>query len=122
MTYQCHRQDMIDTRGTTLKTTVDGRVSCHSAPYTFRLYVAGKEQARSRRAVAVSNALLGEQLSGQYNLEIIDIQEHPHRAEADKVMATPMLVKCSPGKIQRFVGDFSRPDKVLRYFENLARS
>ncbi len=115
---------MIDTPGTTPKTTVDGKVSCHSAPvkethYIFCLYVAGKEQLRSRRAVAVSNALLGERLSGQYNLEIIDIQEHPHRAEADKVMATPMLVKCSPGKIQRFVGDFSRPDKVLRYLEGL---
>ena len=52
-------------------------------------------------------------LSGRYELEIIDVLEHPEKAEQDKILATPTLIKQLPPPLRRVIGDLSDSEKVL---------
>jgi circadian clock protein KaiB len=54
-----------------------------------------------------------QDLGGQYQLEIIDVLEHPQRAEDDKILATPTLIKQLPPPLRRVIGDLSDKEKVL---------
>lgn len=53
------------------------------------------------------------ELHGKYELEIIDVLEHPQVAEDDKILATPTLIKQLPPPLRRVIGDLSDTDKVL---------
>jgi len=52
-------------------------------------------------------------LSGRYELEIIDVLAHPEKAEQDKILATPTLIKQLPPPLRRVIGDLSDSEKVL---------
>jgi len=80
--------------------------------YCFRLYIAGTSEPRSIRAVDNFHRL-AERISGDCDLDVIDIYEQLEQAEMDRISATPTLVKVSPPPIQRFVGDLSDGDRVL---------
>lgn len=79
--------------------------------FHFRLYLCG-QTGRSQRAVAVLQRLCEEQLAGRGELEVIDVQAEPGRADEDRVLATPMLIKLAPAPIRRVVGDFSDPARL----------
>lgn len=74
--------------------------------FHFRLYVCG-QTGRSRRAIAVLRQLCDEKLAGRSELEVIDVLAEPGRADEDRVLATPTLIKLVPPPIQRVVGDLS---------------
>lgn len=74
--------------------------------FHFRLYISGRT-GRSQRAVAVLQRLCDETLAGCSELEVIDVLAEPGRADEDRVLATPMLVKLAPAPVRRVVGDFS---------------
>lgn len=80
--------------------------------YLLRLFVTG---ASSRTAPAIANLrrICDEELRGRYDLEIIDVQEHPDIAEDEKILATPTLIKTLPLPLRRVIGDLSDKDKVL---------
>jgi circadian clock protein KaiB len=46
-------------------------------------------------------------------VDIIDVQKDPERAEMDKILATPTLIKQLPPPLRRVIGDLSDRDKVL---------
>ena len=52
-------------------------------------------------------------LPGQYELQVIDVFEHPELAEKDKVIATPTLIKQLPPPLRRVIGDLSDSEKIL---------
>ncbi len=52
-------------------------------------------------------------LEGQYEIDVIDILEHPQLAENEKIMATPTLVKKLPAPVRKIIGDLSDREKVL---------
>jgi circadian clock protein KaiB len=54
-----------------------------------------------------------EELEGCYQLEVIDILEHPQLAEDERILATPTLIKQLPPPLRRVIGDLSNRDKVL---------
>ena len=54
-----------------------------------------------------------EHLSGQYDLEIIDVYQTPARIMQDQVVATPTLVKCAPVPTRLMVGDMSNRERLL---------
>lgn len=81
-------------------------------PYELRLYVTGATP-RSGNAVANVKAICEEYLHGQYVLEVVDLYQQPHLAEADHIMATPTLVKKQPLPLRRLVGDLSDEQRVL---------
>ena len=80
--------------------------------YILKLYVTGSSP---RAAVAIANLqrICEQELRGQYELEIIDVLEHPQVAEDHKILATPTLIKQLPPPLRRVIGDLSDKEKVL---------
>jgi len=76
------------------------------------LYVTGTSP-RAQVAIANLERICAEELQGQYELEIIDVLEHPQRAEDEKILATPTLIKQLPPPLRRVIGDLSDKAKVL---------
>lgn len=80
--------------------------------YSLRLYVAGST-ARSMLAVKNIRNICERHLAGLYDLEVIDIYQHPEAAAGAQIIAAPTLVKLSPEPCRRAIGDLSDEDKVL---------
>ena len=82
------------------------------AKYILRLYVTGSS-ARSLKAVYNLKKLCEEHLPDDYDLEVIDIYEHPDAAREEQIIAAPTLVKKLPTPLRKFVGDLSNTQKIL---------
>ena len=80
--------------------------------YVLRLYVTGMTP-RSTDAVATIKALCEEHLQGRYDLEVIDIYQHPQLAKDEQIIAVPTLVKELPAPLRRLIGNLSDVDRVL---------
>jgi circadian clock protein KaiB len=80
--------------------------------YLLTLYVTGSSP-RAKVAIANLERLCKEELLGEYELEIVDVLENPQRAEDEKILATPTLIKQLPPPLRRVIGDLSDKDKVL---------
>src|SRR5947208_16083092 len=80
--------------------------------FTLRLYVAG-QTPKSIRAFANLKVLCEEHLEGRYQIEVIDILEHPDKARGDQIVAIPTLVIKLPHAFRKIIGDLSDADKVL---------
>ena len=80
--------------------------------YLLRLYITGNS-INSQRAIANLLKLCQEELNNQYQVEIIDVLEEPHKAEQEKILVTPTLIKQLPPPLQRIIGDLSNKEKVL---------
>jgi circadian clock protein KaiB len=68
----------------------------------------------SDRAVANLEAICKEHLRGNFQLEIIDVLQHPLRALADGVVVTPSLAKLFPLPAATVVGNLSDKSGLLR--------
>lgn len=82
------------------------------AKYLLKLYIAG-QTTRTEQAIANLRAICDTDLSGQFELAVIDVLERPQLAENEKILATPTLVKELPPPLRRVVGDLSDRDAVL---------
>ncbi|HEY3257890.1 MAG TPA: circadian clock KaiB family protein [Gemmatimonadaceae bacterium] len=82
------------------------------ANYLLKLYITGSSP-RTQVAIANLRRICEQDLSGEYSLDIIDVQKDPERAEMDKILATPTLIKQLPPPLRRVIGDLSDRDKVL---------
>jgi circadian clock protein KaiB len=74
-------------------------------PVSLRLYVArdSAPSALARRQLAV----LRDRLGGEdWAVEIVDVFEQPELAEADRILATPVLIRIFPGGRLSVIGDF----------------
>ena len=80
--------------------------------YVLRLYVTGMTP-RSTQAFAAIKALCEEHLQGRYDLEVIDIYQHPQLAKDEQIIAVPTLVKKLPSPLRRLIGNLSDTEKVL---------
>ncbi|MEA3215371.1 MAG: circadian clock protein KaiB [Acidimicrobiia bacterium] len=78
----------------------------------LRLYVAG-QSPKSLHAFANLDQLCKEHLAGCYEIEIIDLVEHPHRARDDDILAIPTLIRLLPAPLRKIIGDLSDTDRVL---------
>lgn len=81
--------------------------------YVLRLYVSGATP-RSTEAIAKIKDICEEYLPGHYDLEVIDIYQQPQLAAQEQIVAAPTLVKESPGKIRRMIGNLSNTRLILR--------
>jgi circadian clock protein KaiB len=81
--------------------------------FSFRLYVAGTT-SNSVQAIANLALLCRTHLLGRHELEVIDVLRHPHRALADRIFMTPILVKFAPDPECRIIGTLHQEEKVLR--------
>jgi circadian clock protein KaiB len=80
--------------------------------YVLRLYVTGMTP-RSTHAVAALKAICKEYLEGRYDLEVIDVYQHPELAKEAQIVALPMLVKELPMPMRRLIGNLSDEERVL---------
>lgn len=83
-----------------------------ASKYLLKLYITDRTP-RSERAVANLRRICEEELAGQYEMVVIDIQENPQVAEAEKILVTPTLIKELPPPLRRIIGDLSDTEKVL---------
>jgi circadian clock protein KaiB len=79
--------------------------------YKLRLFITGSTP-RSTRAIENMRRIC-EDLKGQYDLEVIDIYQHPEAARENQIVAAPTLVKILPEPLRRIIGDLSDKERVL---------
>jgi circadian clock protein KaiB len=80
---------------------------------TLRLYISSGSPA----GVAIERALrsIEERMAGKIELEVIDVFAEPERAQRDRVIATPTLIKVRPEPELRLIGSLADPQAVLRH-------
>jgi circadian clock protein KaiB len=89
--------------------------------YVLRLYVTGMTR-RSTLAIANVRAICEQHLQGRYDIEVIDLYEHPVLAKGDQIVAAPTLVKRLPLPLRRIIGDMSNAERVLVGLDLRART
>jgi circadian clock protein KaiB len=80
--------------------------------WELRLYVAG-QTAKSLQAFANLKQICEEHLAGEYQIEIVDLQQNPQLAAGDQIIAVPTLVRKLPEPVRKIIGDLSNTEKVL---------
>ncbi len=82
------------------------------ASYVLRLYVIGNT-SQSTRAISNIRKICEVHLEGRYDLEVVDISQHPTRAKEEQIVAAPTLIKMFPLPLRRFIGDMSQTERIL---------
>ncbi len=80
--------------------------------YQLKLYITG-QTPRSRKLIQELKDRLDSNCGGKYTLTIIDIFDDPGSAYADKVIATPTLVKTLPPPVRRIMGDLMDQERIM---------
>ncbi len=79
----------------------------HDRRYQFTLFVTGRTR-RSERASTNLRRLCADRLpDGSYEIDIVDVLDHPARAESERVIATPTVIRTEPLPRRRVIGDLS---------------
>ena len=86
----------------------------YSGPWQLRLYVAG-QSPKSLDAFANLREICEQNFPGRYEIEIIDLMEHPRLAAADDILAVPTLVRRVPTPARKIIGNLSDTERVLGY-------
>lgn len=94
------------------KTKPRARIKRSLRTYELRLYVAG-QTPKSLAAFPNLKKICEEHLSGQYEIEVIDLLKHPQLASGDQILAIPTLVRKLPQPIKKIIGDLSNTERVL---------
>lgn len=82
------------------------------ARYCLRLFITGTTP-KCARAIKNIRAICEANLPGRYDLEVIDIYQHPEQAKPEQIVVTPTLVKKLPLPFRRIIGDLSDNERVL---------
>lgn len=80
--------------------------------YLFKLYITG-QSTHSQQAIVNLQRLCREALQEDYELSVIDVLDDPEKAEADRILATPTLIRWHPQPVRRVIGDLSDIQKVM---------
>ena len=76
------------------------------------LYIAG-QTPKSLVAIANLRRICSENLSCNYLINVIDLQENPKLAKADQIVVVPTLIRKLPPPMKKIIGDLSNEEKVL---------
>ncbi len=87
-------------------------ISARQYEWMLKLYVAG-QTPRSLAAIDNLNRICEQHLQGRYHIEIIDLQQQPHLAREDQIVAIPTLVRQLPKPMRKIIGDLSNTEKTL---------
>jgi len=80
--------------------------------FVLKLYVTG-HTPQSERAISNLRRICETELKSQFEMQVIDVLEHPQLAENDRIIATPTLIKSLPPPLRRIIGDLSDSERVL---------
>jgi circadian clock protein KaiB len=87
-------------------------VVTHEEQWELRLYVAG-QSPKSLRAFVNLQRLCEMHLAGRYEIEVVDLVEHPSLARSDDILAIPTLVRRAPEPSRKIIGDLSDAERVV---------
>jgi circadian clock protein KaiB len=93
-------------------TNQPGAATNKGSPYVLRLFITGTT-SRSARAIANLRRVCEQRLHGEYDLEVIDIYQHPAAAREYQIVAAPTLVKMLPLPLRRIIGDLANEERIL---------
>ena len=82
------------------------------AHYILKLYITGTTPS-SMKAIVNIRKICEEHLNGRYDLEVVDISQHPALAKGEQIIAAPTLIKKLPLPLRRFIGDLSQTERIL---------
>lgn len=85
----------------------------NSNEFVLRLFITGATP-NSTRALTNIKEICERHLKGRYSLEIIDVYQQESIAEAEQLIALPLLIKKQPLPEKRLIGDMSDTNKVLK--------
>lgn len=80
--------------------------------WQLRLYVAG-QTPKCLVAFANLKRICEDYLTGQYDIEVIDLLQTPALAQGDQIFAIPTLVRKLPEPVRKIIGDLSNTERVL---------
>jgi circadian clock protein KaiB len=80
--------------------------------YILRLYVAGLTP-RSEEAIRTVTSICEEHLAGRFDLEVIDLYQHPVLAKGEQIIAAPTLIRKLPLPLRKIIGNMADKEKVL---------
>ncbi len=80
--------------------------------YSFVLFIAG-DSLRSTQAEQNLRRMAEARLGGQYDIAVVDVTLDPERAELERILTTPTVLKSRPGPPRKVTGDLSDMDKVM---------
>ena len=80
--------------------------------HKFILFVSGMS-VKSMKAVENINKICNQYLSGNFEIEIIDVYKNPKQAVHYQIIGLPTLIKVVPIPSRIILGDLSETDKVL---------
>lgn len=83
-----------------------------AARYRLRLFITGTTP-KCARAIKNIRAICEANLPGRYDLEVVDIYQHPEQAKPEQIVVTPTLVKKLPLPFRKMIGDLSDNERVL---------
>jgi circadian clock protein KaiB len=81
--------------------------------FVFQLFI-NPGTIDSTHAVKNIQLFCEKHLKGMYEIEVIDIKEHPGWATKENVFALPLLIKKMPLPEDRLIGDLSDTKKMLK--------
>lgn len=81
--------------------------------YHLRVYIAGMTPAASRAIANLKEICAEVSNAHTYEVEVVDIHEHPQLAEDERILATPMVIRTLPPPVRRLVGDLSDRDQAV---------
>ena len=84
--------------------------------FVIELYITGNS-LRSDKAIQSIRKICETMIKEEVKIDIIDVLDNPEKAEQEKVMATPTLIKRIPPPVRRLVGDLSDVEKVMYYLD-----
>ncbi|MBF0260325.1 MAG: circadian clock protein KaiB [Magnetococcales bacterium] len=83
--------------------------------YQFRLYIVG--DTPSGQKARDNFKKIQEYLHpDEVRLEVVDVLEHPERAEMDRIIAVPTLVRVAPSPAFKIIGDLSDSAHLRHFF------
>jgi circadian clock protein KaiB len=86
----------------------------HQTIYVFCLYVTGMTN-RFMAAITAMKSFCEQNLTGRYELRVINLYKHPEMAQEHDIIAAPTLIKQFPPPLRRIVGDLSNHDRLFLF-------
>src|SRR6202021_3741897 len=87
-----------------------GAAANKGPPYVLRLFITGTT-SRSARAIANLRRVCEQRLHGEYDLEVIDIYQHPAAAKEYQMVGPPPRGNSVPLPLRRIIGDLANEER-----------
>lgn len=75
--------------------------------FNLKIYLVGVTPENQDMILGFQDQLNEKFGNDTYRLEVIDVLEQPELAEADKILATPTIIRSLPAPIKKFILDLN---------------